>query len=167
MAKSTKASGDTYTSDELADPTPPLVIRRAMLGGEQPSVTEDGGDFSQSSESERTSSELKPQPPRQPAHTTENRSNPQGTETSSVVHSTATPGLTTDQESTEDGDEFEEVTESDQDVTDHEDDGGVESKPKATTPARSRKSGGTRKDVPKGNDKRARIRSTEDFDEFE
>jgi hypothetical protein len=165
MAKSTKASGDTYTEEELADPTPPLVIHRAMLGGEPSPETEDGTGSSPSSESERTSSAPKPQPPRNPAPTTENRSNPQGTAGSSVVHSTATPGLTTDPESTED---FEEVEESNQDTVDHEDEEGTSSKPKATTPTRSTKSGGTRKAATKDNSRRARVRSTDgDFDDFE
>ena len=34
MAKSTKAGGPTFNSDELNDPSPPPVVQRAMLGGE-------------------------------------------------------------------------------------------------------------------------------------
>lgn len=168
MAKSTKASGDTYTEEELADPTPPLVIHRAMLGGESSPETEDGTGSSPSSESERTSSASETQHHRNPAPTTENRSNPQGTEGSSVAHSTATPGLTTAPESTEDTADFEEVEESNQDTVDHEDEEGTSHKPKSTTPARSTKSGGTRKAGTKDTSRRARVRSTDgDFDDFE
>jgi hypothetical protein len=56
MAKSTRAQGATFTSDELADPTPPPVVQRSMLGGDPSSVGTHSSELSsnapQSNESE-------------------------------------------------------------------------------------------------------------------
>ena len=104
MAKSTRANGDTYTAEELSDPNPPVRIQRAMLGGDPRSrTTEDGGDFSQSSENEKPSSETNNPSPQQPAPTTDSRSNQQGTEQDSDARSTGGGGWKTDKASAKSG----------------------------------------------------------------
>lgn len=132
MSKSTKASGATFTEDELADPRPPeTVVRvtRAMLGGEPQSV---GTSSSQSSQSEQQSSGKPNSAPQQPAPTTDSPSNPSEEVQSSDVDSTDGPGQTTDPDSTEDTDDFELETE---DVVSNEE--GTESA-KPTPPKRTR-----------------------------
>lgn len=101
MAKTTKANQDTYTREELADPEPPVRIQRAMLGGDPRSAEEtpDGGDFSQSSESENPSDETDNPSPQQPAPTTDSRSNRPAEETDSAARSTGGSGRKTDRAS--------------------------------------------------------------------
>lgn len=69
MAKSTKHSGPSFTEDELSDVERPYVIKRAMLGGEGPSV---GSNSEASTESESDPKSLPNRSPQQPAQTTEN-----------------------------------------------------------------------------------------------
>lgn len=80
MAKATRAqevstgTSDSFTEHELSDPSPPIRIRRAMLGEvDRPLAV--GGDSTQSSESEPTSSGSQNRDHQQPAQTTENPSN--------------------------------------------------------------------------------------------
>lgn len=90
MAKSTRAGGPSFTPDELADPHPPVVIRRAMLGGEPSSV---GTHSLESSENEQQSSGQEMLDLREPVQTTENPSPPtEGAD--SVVDSTDGDGQT-------------------------------------------------------------------------
>lgn len=82
MAKSTKAqevttgTPDSYNEHELSDPTPPVVVTRAMLGEVPCQTTTDGGDSSTSSEQTTPSDGQKqPQGPA-PAQNVENLSSP-------------------------------------------------------------------------------------------
>jgi hypothetical protein len=103
MAKSTRASGDTYTEHELSDPTPPIRIQRAMLGEvDKPSLptTEDGGGSTQSSPSDAPSKPHATHSPQSHAQTTESPSPQQDEETNSDAGSTGGHGPTTETEST-------------------------------------------------------------------
>lgn len=103
MAKGTKAqevstgTSDSYTLEELADPTPPIRIQRAMLGvvpefrEAEPSV---GTHSSQSSESENTKSDSVSQSRQAPAQMTESLSGQPESETDSIAASTAGVGQT-------------------------------------------------------------------------
>jgi len=77
MAKSTHSqevltgTSQSFTDHELSDPDPPVVIRRAELGRVDQLA---GTDSSESSESERQSSEPLKLSPQEPAQTTENLS---------------------------------------------------------------------------------------------
>lgn len=111
MAKNTHAqeiatgTSDSYTEDEVLDPTPPLQVTRPELGTvdrpvtpkEEPSpAMEDGGDFTRSSKSESPESTKPNQSHQQPAPTTENLSSPTPTADSGVA-STDGVGLKTEQ----------------------------------------------------------------------
>jgi hypothetical protein len=91
MAKSTRAqenktgTSDSYTDEELLDPTPPVVVTRAVLGVDPKWV---GTNSTASSESESNESESAKQPRRKPAQTTDNRSSRTETETDSDAIST-------------------------------------------------------------------------------
>lgn len=92
MAKSTKASGDSYTARELNDPRPPerIKIRRPMLGEvDRPSV---GSNLETSSESKRKPKSNVTQDPPSHAPTTESPLPPLETETDATADSTATDG---------------------------------------------------------------------------
>lgn len=99
MAKSTHGqevstgTSDSFTEHELADPNPPVVVQRAMLGGEPKSV---GTDSSQSSGDEPQSSNTTNPSPQEPAQTTENPSDQTAT-VDSDVHSTDGVGQATRQ----------------------------------------------------------------------
>lgn len=100
MAKATRAqevstgTSDSYTDDELVDPTPPVVITRPILGEvdrvpyrskeAQSSQEVDGGDSTQSSQSEHKSDDKPNQSRPQHAPTTENPSKVTAKETSDV-----------------------------------------------------------------------------------
>jgi len=101
MAKATH-HGESYTAHEMNDPEPPVVIRRAMLGGEPPSpaVPEDGTDSSISSDSEETSNTLVRQNPQEPAPTMESPSSPDDSAQGSTARSTAGGGRKTGRAST-------------------------------------------------------------------
>lgn len=133
MAKSTRSGGASFTPAEMADPEPPVIIRRAMLGGD-PSLREKvGGDSSQSSENVPTSDENSGQLPRKPARSTESHSSSVDEQEEVVT----VPGETTGTPKTdrESGD-------------------------------RSKRTAGSRSG-PRGNSKRAGVRSTDDeLDEF-
>lgn len=101
MAKSTKAqqvstgTPDSYTPEELADPTPPIRIQRAMLGAPpKEDASSVGTDSSRSSENANTKSgkENPSLPP--PVQTTENPSGQPEKETGSTVVSTVGDGQT-------------------------------------------------------------------------
>lgn len=100
MAKNTKAqqastgTSDSYTEAELADPTPPIQITRAMLGAvpEKEVVPSVGMDSSPSSESEITKSDNAKPPPLPPVQMTESLSGQPERETGSIVVSTGGAG---------------------------------------------------------------------------
>lgn len=90
MAKGTKAqevstgTPDSYTPDELADPTPPIRIQRAMLGVVPEEVTSSVGTHSSpSSENENSKSDNENPSPPPPVPTTENPSSQPGSVTDS------------------------------------------------------------------------------------
>jgi SAP domain len=96
----THAGGPSFNEDELADPTPPdlvrehQVIRRMNVGDE----SFPGDSSEQSGLSERRSSDGVNRDPRLPAQTTGNRSGePQGVQTPSIVPSTGGDGPETEQ----------------------------------------------------------------------
>lgn len=97
MAKSTKYGGDSYTETELADPNPPVRIRRAMLGGEQSLV---GTDSSEPLSNESQSNAPETVNRQEPAQTTESLSG-QTDKVDSIVNSTDGDGPETEMESSE------------------------------------------------------------------
>lgn len=99
MAKSTRHSGVSFTDHELSDEQPPVVIRRAMLGGD-PRLVEDGNSSQEFSERQQQESEMQTANPQLPAPVAENPSEQgQGPDKGSSVSSTTGNGQTTGQES--------------------------------------------------------------------
>lgn len=103
MAKVTKGAGPSFTEEELNDPAPPVVIRRAMLGSDPLSV--DGTPSEESSEKPRTPSPEQGQNPQSPAHVVVNPSEQEETSQTQVQQDSASSmggnGQTTEQESPE------------------------------------------------------------------
>lgn len=121
MAKNTHSqevqtgTSDSYTEAELADPAPPIVIQRAVLGAtgngvDNSSVTTDGTDSPQSSKSDSESGETLSKGPQSPAQTTESHSAGGATENSTVDltggHGPVTEPLQSDED---DEDEEEDI----------------------------------------------------------
>lgn len=163
MAKSTKAqqvstgTPDSYTPDELADPTPPIRIQRAMLGALPEEVPPSVGTHSSpSSESGITNADNENQSPRQPVQTTENPSGQPEKETASTADLTVgdgqmrtEPPLSDEDEENEDEFEDEDEEETPEPVT------------KKASPA---KKAVAKKATPK----KANVRNTgDDFADFE
>lgn len=71
MAKAGKHTGASFTQDELNDPSPPVVIRRAMLGGD-PSLA--GSNSPESGPKTKQPEQQSKPDPQEPAPTTENPS---------------------------------------------------------------------------------------------
>lgn len=96
MAKATRAqevsTGDStsFTKHELSDPKPPVVVTRAVLGGELLSV---GSNSEASSGSNRKPSDETTQAPQAPAPTMASHSPQRETETDSDATSTVGVGL--------------------------------------------------------------------------
>lgn len=98
MAKATHSqeiltgTADSFTEHELNDPSPPVVVRRAMLGGDPKSV---GTDSSESLNRETQSDKSENQDLPSPAQTTENRSGQTEQESDSSARSTGGGGRKT------------------------------------------------------------------------
>lgn len=102
MAKSTRHSGVSFTDHELSDEQPPVVIRRAMLGGDPRLVPADGNFSQESSARQQQENETQTANPPQPAPDAENPSDQGGDQDKgSSASSTLGSGQTTDQESSE------------------------------------------------------------------
>lgn len=95
MAKATRSqevltgTSDSYTEHELTDPNPPVVVTRAVLGGELLSV---GNNSEVSTEKQSTISDEENQFLQSPAPTTDNPSSQPEEETDSNVTSTVGNG---------------------------------------------------------------------------
>jgi hypothetical protein len=113
MASASRYGGPSYTAAELADPAPPVRVRRPELGRvdqerydpreAEPSDRTDGGHSIQSSGNESTPNESQRATPRKAARTTGNRS--KAKEQGSTAHTTGGDGPEA-AESFDDFDEF-------------------------------------------------------------
>lgn len=116
MARATRAGGPSYTPEELADPSPPIRPRRAEIGfidrpeEESKSATPDGGDSTQSLQSDNPSSDKLKPAPRKRARTTGSHSKATDkTATGSDADSTDTDGQRTETQSPDDDGSAEEL----------------------------------------------------------
>lgn len=165
MAKSTKAqqvstgTPDSYTPEELADPTPPIRVTRAMLGVVPEEVKASvGTDSSQSSKSESMRSD-KENPSRLPhAPTMENPSGQPERETDSTADLTAGDGQAGLEENPYD--ESLEGFDDDEEESDELEDDDEE--PEETTPVPVAKKA-AKKSVPASKKARSRTTAEDDF----